>query len=245
MYCIIRCNAPPRFGSIGIGAVPAEVYTVHFRQLAAVVSDVPQGVPERNRENFLAHERVNAAVMRDHTLVPMAFGTVFKTREDVIHLLRSTAKALGEVLKKLDNKVEFGLQVHWDRVKAVQDAEREVEDISRLKEEIAGQEGATYFARMEYGRLVDSALRSRADRYVLDVLKELGGASVAWRINKPVGDDMIMNAAFLIARDQEAAFEARVKAIAGRFDKLTFRYTGPWPAYNFVNIRLKLQRPQA
>jgi hypothetical protein len=33
-----------------------------------------------------------------------------------------------------------------------------------------------------------------------------------------------------------------VKSIAGRFDKLTFKYTGPWPPYNFVNIRLKLER---
>jgi hypothetical protein len=245
VYCIIRCNEPLRFGSIGIGAVPAEVYTVHYRKLAAVVSDAPHGVPEPSRENFLAHERVNAAVMRDHTLIPMSFGTVFKTREDILQLLRSTAKALGEALKKLHNKVEFGLQVLWDRDKAVQDAEREDEDISRLKEEIAGQDGATYFARMEYGRLVDSALRSRADRYVLDILKQLGNASVAWRINKPVGGDMIMNAAFLVARDGENTFETGVKAIASRFDKLTFKYTGPWPAYNFVNIRLKLQRAQA
>ena len=38
------------------------------------------------------------------------------------------------------------------------------------------------------------------------------------------------------------AFDARVKSIASRFDKLTFKYTGPWPPYNFVNIRLKLER---
>ena len=35
---------------------------------------------------------------------------------------------------------------------------------------------------------------------------------------------------------------AKVKSIASRFDKLTFKYTGPWPPYNFVNIRLKLER---
>jgi hypothetical protein len=40
----------------------------------------------------------------------------------------------------------------------------------------------------------------------------------------------------------ESAFDARVKQIATRFDKLTFKYTGPWPPYNFVNIRLKLER---
>jgi len=53
---------------------------------------------------------------------------------------------------------------------------------------------------------------------------------------------MIMNAAFLISRDQESAFDSRVKSIAAQFDKLTFKYTGPWPPYNFVNIRLKLER---
>ena len=40
----------------------------------------------------------------------------------------------------------------------------------------------------------------------------------------------------------ESAFDTRVKSIASENDKLTFRYTGPWPPYNFVNIRLKLER---
>ena len=50
---------------------------------------------------------------------------------------------------------------------------------------------------------------------------------MASRINKPIGDKMIMNAAFLISRDQEPAFDAKVKSIAGRFDTLTFKFTGP------------------
>jgi hypothetical protein len=33
-----------------------------------------------------------------------------------------------------------------------------------------------------------------------------------------------------------------VKDIGSRYEKLTFKYTGPWPPYNFVNIRLKLER---
>jgi len=53
---------------------------------------------------------------------------------------------------------------------------------------------------------------------------------------------MIMNAAFLVQRDQEQAFDRRIKDIASHYDKLTFKYTGPWPPYNFVNIRLKLER---
>jgi hypothetical protein len=51
-----------------------------------------------------------------------------------------------------------------------------------------------------------------------------------------------MNAAFLVSRDKEQAFDQRVKQIGAKHDKLTFKYTGPWPPYNFVNIRLKLER---
>ena len=66
--------------------------------------------------------------------------------------------------------------------------------------------------------------------------------SVASRVNRAIGDKMIMNAAFLVQRNQEEQFDRRIKEIASHFDKLTFKYTGPWPPYNFVNIRLKLER---
>ena len=242
VYCIIDSTDPLRFGPVGIGAEPSEVYTVHYKNLAAVVSDAPLEVLDSTRENVLAHERVNETVMREHTVIPMSFGTIFKTREDIVELLRSAAEAFGDVLNKMQNKLEFGLKVLWDRDQAIREVENEDEDISRLKKEISGQKGPTYFARMQYGRLIDSALQARSERYVADILEQLREVSVASRINKPIGDKMIMNAAFLISRDQEQAFDAKVKSIAGKFDKLTFKDTGPWPPYNVVNIRLKLER---
>jgi hypothetical protein len=242
VYCIIEAPDPLRFGSIGIGADPSEVYSVHYKNLAAVASEVPLEVLDSTRENVLAHERVNETVMREHTVIPMSFGTIFKTREDIVELLRSAAEAFGDVLNKMQNKLEFGLKILWDRDQAIREVEGEDEDIGRLKKEISSQRGPTYFARMQYGRLVDAALQSRSERYVADILDQLRDVSVASRINKPIGDKMIMNAAFLISRDQEGAFDAKVKTIASKFDKLTFKYTGPWPPYNFVNIRLKLER---
>jgi hypothetical protein len=242
VYCVIEAPDALRFGPIGIGANPSDVYTVHYKNLAAVVSDAPLEELDSTREHVLAHERVNETVMREHTVIPMSFGTIFKTREDIVELLRSAAEAFGDVLNKMQNKLEFGLKVLWDRDQVIREVEADDEDISRLKKEISGQKGPTYFARMQYGRLVDAALQSRSERYVAGILDQLRDVSVASRINKPIGDKMIMNAAFLISRDREGAFDSKVKSIAGQFDKLTFKYTGPWPPYNFVNIRLKLER---
>ena len=242
VYCIIRASQPLKFGAIGMDEQWSEVYTITFKDMAAVVSDIPLAPLDSTRENVLAHERVNETVMRDHTVIPMSFGTIFKTREDIVELLRSAYDAFADVLSKMQDKLEFGLKVLWDRDEIVRAIEQEDEDIHRLKTEISSQKGSTYFARMQYGRLIDGALQQRSERYVAEFLQRLRDVSVASRVNRAIGDKMIMNAAFLVQRDQEPAFDRRIKEIASAFDKLTFKYTGPWPPYNFVNIRLKLER---
>ncbi len=242
VYCIIKSERPLNFGMLGLGSEPTEVHSVNYRDLAAVVSNTPMVVQDPTRENILAHQRVNETVMREHTVIPMSFGTVFKTSEDIVELLRSAYDAFTDVLSKMEDKFEFGLKVLWDRDAIVRDIEAEDEDIRRLKGEISGQKGSTYFARMQYGRLIDQALQARSEQYVAEIFNSLRDVSVASRSNKPIGDRMIMNAAFLVSREAEQAFDARVKKIGQQFDKLTFKYTGPWPPYNFVNIRLKLER---
>jgi hypothetical protein len=242
VYCIIQASEPLRFGPLGIGADPAEVHTVAYRDIAAVVSDTPIEVHDPTRENVLAHERVNETVMRKHTVIPMSFGTVFKTRDDIVELLRSAYDAFHDVLHKMQDKLEFGLKVLWDRDVMVREIEKQDEDVRRLKQEISAQKGSTYFARMQYGRLVDAAISAHSEKYVAEIFAALRDVAVASRANKPIGDKMIMNAAFLVSRDKEQGFDQRVKEIGARFDKLTFKYTGPWPPYNFVNIRLKLER---
>lgn len=87
VYGIIRADAPLSLGPIGIGEEPAPVCTVRYRDLSAVVSDAPPGVLDPTRGHILAHHRVNETVMREHTMLPMSFGTVFRTRDDVMALL--------------------------------------------------------------------------------------------------------------------------------------------------------------
>jgi hypothetical protein len=242
VYCIIKTETPLGFGPLGIGAEPTETHTVNFRDIAAVVSRTPMVVQDPTRDNVLAHQRVNETVMQKHTVIPMSFGTVFKTDDDIIELLRSAYDAFIDVLNKMQDKFEFGLKVLWDRDQIIREIEEEDEDIRRLKSEISSQKGSTYFARMQYGRLIDAALQARSERYVAEIFHGLRDVSVASRANKPIGDRMIMNAAFLVGRETEQAFDSRVKEIGQQYDKLTFKYTGPWPPYNFVNIRLKLER---
>lgn len=243
VYCIIRSDRQRDFGSIGIGS-GQRVFTVAYQDLAAVVSDTPIVIYDPTRENVLAHEFVNETVMREHTVIPMSFGTVFRSEDDVTELLRSTYQAFSDVLDKMKDKIEFGLKVLWDRDKVVANLERDNDEIRRLKDEISRHTGSsTYFARMQLGRLIESAVEEMGTRYVAEIHDALKPVAVASRTNKPIGDKMILNAAFLVDRSSESAFDERVRETSRKYeDLMTFRYSGPWPPYNFVNIKLKLEK---
>jgi hypothetical protein len=245
VYCVIESAQPRTFGKIGIGGHGDDVYTVPFKDLAAVVSRTPLIVYDPTRENALAHEQVNRVMIEQgFTPVPMSFGTLFKTEQDTVEFLKLTYDALRDVLNKMKDKLEFGLSVNWKREEVLAELQNDNEELRRLKDEIASnRQASTYFARMQLGRLVEKALADRSDAYVRAVYDHLAGAAIASRSNRPIGDKMIMNAAFLVEREKARAFDEKVQEIAQRYEgKLSFRYTGPWPPYNFVTIRLQLER---
>lgn len=231
---------------MGIGEGEREVYTVHEAGLAAVVSETPLRRYEPTQENLLAHETVNEAVIREHTMLPMSFGTIFRSEADVAAMLRTTAPAFREALAEVRGKVELGLKVSWDRERAMSDLERTDPEVRALKEEIGGGGNeSTYFARLQLGRLVEDAMEERANALMWSVYEPLRPLSVASRTAKPIVDDVILNAAFLVERVREDEFDQAVGRMTRRHEGLlSFKYTGPWPPYSFVNMRLELDRSE-
>jgi hypothetical protein len=56
-------------------------------------------------------------------------------------------------------------------------------------------------------------------------------------VNKVITDRMVLNAAFLVHREQQASFDMAVQTLDAEMGKrLIFKYVGPVPPYNFVNI---------
>src|SRR5258708_32557975 len=70
VYCIIESGEPRTFGKIGIGAPGDEVFTVHYRDLAAVVSRAPLVVYDPTRDNARTHEHGQAGGMNWHGVTP-------------------------------------------------------------------------------------------------------------------------------------------------------------------------------
>src|SRR5438552_1701419 len=243
VYGIVQSREHNEFGRVGIGGTGQLVYTVNYQDIAAVVSNTSVYIFDPTRENALAHEHVIEIVMKNHTIIPMSFGTVFRTDEDIREVLKSIYPSLKDVLYQMAGKLEFGLKVNWDRDQIIEDIKHEDVEIRQFHQEIVRKHlQSTYLARMQLGRMIDKALAERSISYVREIYEGLRNVCVASRDNQPIGDKMIMNAAFLVERRREAEFDSAVNKVARKYGQhLKFKYTGPWPPYNFVNIRLKLE----
>src|SRR5215470_19208749 len=218
VYGIIQSDQQAGFGKIGIGGAGDSVYTIQYRDIAAVVSNTSVFIFDPTRENALAHEHVVETVMRTHTIIPMSFGTVFRTDDDIYQVLKSIYPSLKDVLNQMEGKLEFGLKVTWERDQIIEELQREDEEIHRFHQEITRKHlQSTYFARMQLGRMIEKSLSERAGEYVREIYTALRQYCVASKDNKPIGDKMILNAAFLIERDKESEFDQAINDIAEKF----------------------------
>lgn len=240
IYCIVESSEGRNFGRIGIGGRGDSVFTVGYRDLSAVVSNSPMDKYVINRENMMAHEKVIEEVMKDYTVLPVRFCTIAASAEELRSLLRRRYPEFKNLLRSMDNKVELGLRVSWkDENQVIREIVGESEEIREQGSRLAGEprDDASREQKVELGKEVKALLEEKNEAMAERILVKLKKASLDITTNHLTGDDMVLNAAFLVDRFHEREFDSLVDDLeAGLGEKLEFSYVGPAPPYNFVNI---------
>ena len=235
LYCIIESMKPENFGRIGVDG--NEVYTINYKDLAAVVSDASNSSYEILRQG-LTHQKVVENVMKKYTLIPMSFGQVPKSKDDVKGFLSEHYLEMKKMIEKLDGKVELGVKVSWKMDEIMKDIIKSSDRIRILSKQIKVKTPEkAYPLKIELGKLVADALSRKGEKIANDVYTSLGHLAVGRKENKPVGDKMLLNAAFLVEKEKEKEFDEKVNEAEKKYgDKVTFKYVLS-PPYNFVSIR--------
>lgn len=238
MYCLIQAEASRQFGSPGIGDRGDVPHTIHYQGLAAVVSDSAQREYPASRSHMMAHTRVLEEVMGDFTLLPVRFGTVAPSADRVRRLLSRRFGLFHGLLQEVEGRVEQGLRVFWHEGPLFQQIVEENPPIRRLKEALMGRPAeATYYERIGLGELIEQALWRRREEEAARILAPLRPLACRTRVNKVLSDRMALNAAFLVDHHRVEAFDQAVRELDREMgDLMLFKYVGPVPPYNFVEI---------
>lgn len=245
LYAIIPCSGPRTFASQGIGGRGDAVHTANFRHLAAVVSDSPVIEYDNSRRNMMAHTKVLEEVMQDYALLPIRFGTVAPTPDVVTEtLLPRRYDEFAHLLEQMRDRIELGLKVFWQEGIIFAEILDENPGVRKLRDALAGRPaGKTHFERIRLGQEIEKILAQKRiadEQRILDRLKPFVHKT---RLNKLIGDRMVLNAAFLADEEQETEMDKAVRGLDAKFvDRFVFKYVGPVPVYNFVNIVVNWER---
>lgn len=226
---------------------------VPFRDISAIVSKVSrkefdQSAIDKNVKDIRwlskaasKHEEVNDFVNQRMTPLPLKLCTVFQSESKVVQMLKKNYALFSLSLKELDGKAEFGVSAEMTNLtdEMIFKEKRQYTLIRKIK---SASPGRAYFLRKNLIDQVSEERNKKARSVASSFYGDLKKISERSILNPPVAlesakSKMILNAAFLVSRGKIKRFLHEFDMLKADHvdDSLSFRLTGPWPPYNFVN----------
>jgi hypothetical protein len=244
IYCIIKTHGKPEhFGPMGIGGRGDEIYAICFNDVAAVVSNSPIKKYSVSRENLICHEGAIEEVMKTYTVLPVRFCTIAEDENKVKKILGKEHDRFLGLLKDMEGKKELGLKAVFKEGPIYKEILADFDEIRMEKEKMAKEPRSAHAHQklMQIGKMVEAALEEEKGKCKETILSNLEPLALAVKTNNTYGERMIMNAAFLVEKTKEAAFDTKVNELADQYgDKITFKYVGTLPPFNFVNLTINV-----
>ncbi|MDQ2715541.1 MAG: GvpL/GvpF family gas vesicle protein [Chloroflexota bacterium] len=238
-------------GTIGIGNEATEVVTIGFQDIAAVVSSSPLMVydsltKEKIVKDLVTHQVVIEKVMEHSTIIPVKFGTMVETEEEVATFLEQGYPLLSNELRKMEGKIELDVVASADVPKILASISRQHREIRQKRAEIATK-GAQVSVedKISLGQLTVQALQTQKASYYERTLHTLQQEALDTCLHELPQDEMILNAAFLLDKQHEESFTQCVKSLDRTLENtVNFRVVGPLPVYSFATILLERIDPR-
>lgn len=238
LFCVYQGEQDAEYGEATMSGVSSKVRTITHNGLSMVAADLPVKIYAPKKDDLLAHQEVINQVMKEHSVIPMSYGTVLSSEEDVKLLMEKIEPQLKETFPKIENKIEVGLKViakkDWLAERVHKDPQ-----LNKLNQVTAKD---SYYRQIEAGEKAKNFIHSLRTEYETKLASPLEKLSVSTKLNEPVSERMLMNASFLIEKSMEEEFDKKVNELYEELsDQVDFNYSGPWPAYNFIELKFKAE----
>jgi len=164
-------------GMDGVGEPPMPVRVLKEGDLAAMVSDAPEGLRPKRRD-LLAHQNVLAEAGAAGCVLPMRFGSVAPDDATVTGVLAERADHYQERLRALDGKVEYNVKASHVEEAVLHRVMAESPELRALAESNRRSGGGSYEDKIRLGEMVAAAVKAKEAEDAAEVQRGRGSAVV-------------------------------------------------------------------
>ncbi|KPA16523.1 gas vesicle protein GvpFL [Candidatus Magnetomorum sp. HK-1] len=236
LYAFVLSKEKLTFGIKGIEA--SQVYVITKGKVSAIVSDVQNKKIRGQRKNIAAHHHVLLNIMAQTTPLPVVFGIISNDSKDIKDFLTKNQKYLLNRLNYLSGKVEMTLKVSLNISNIFEYFINNNIELRQARDRVfKGNREPAPADKIEIGRLFNKLLDRERIRHTDTVEKELSDCCVEIKHLPCRNENLMINFACLIDKNQEKQFETSVFSAANHFDdSFSFDYNGPFIPHNFIDL---------
>jgi hypothetical protein len=249
IYGVIRGGEEAAWDISGVGD-SGPICVITWQGLSCLVSDYPgKELGSLSKEEIirflLSHQTVVEHVMREHAVLPMKFGTMLASSDEVHELLSQGRQQFVDTLAWIQDKVEVEVAATWDTERVLREISTEPEIMRARDVAASGPEQSSLEDRIRLGKMVKVSMDRRRDSCRKRMVEFLKPVAVDVQPNALVSDEMVMNVAFLVERANQEEFDSRVRQLNELFhDQINFRIIGPLPPYSFATVEVARLSPE-
>lgn len=261
VYAILPSTSPAAevLGAGAIQGIDDRVLTsVQAGGLVAAVSDVSPAEFEDGPLNELVrsmdwlapraarHQAVNATLFElTEAIIPLTFGTVYRTPERVCHMLECEHQLLNLCLERVRGKGEWVLSLYRTEQEALGTLERESAALLDLRRQIAaGAPGRAYLLARRLDTLRWQELLAQDGRALTALETLFPAVDNVFTETVPAGAEngLLARLSALVSRQRESALTVAADGYQSSWSERGYdlRVTGPWPPYRFGNTGAEL-----
>ena len=171
------------------------------------------------------------------TVLPVRFGTVMADDNAVVtEFLEPSYDGLAADLADMAGKVQLSVKGTYEDDALMTSVVAGSPTIARMRKEVTGlPEAATYYKRIELGRLVAAEAERVREHDAHAIVERLEPHALAARLESQSGPESAVSVAFLVAEDRIDEFSKAVSALGRELEgRIRLRYVGPLPPYSFT-----------
>jgi len=234
VYALTYSTHPlPLDGLRGVGPQTPPLRVVPYEDLAAVVSDAPEGLRAKRRD-LETHHRIVDALGEAGPVLPMRFGMLADDDGSVQANLASGADHYRELLAGVEGKVELNVKAVHREDALLRELLLEHRTLRERNDALRADGGGTHADRVAFGERLAAAMDDRRARDAQRVLAELRPHAAQVSLAPPASGCFV-NASFLVPTAARGGFAGALARLQRELSQVAeVRVHGPLPPYSFV-----------
>lgn len=246
VYGIVKADGKPGMKWKGIKG--NDVFAVSEGAFSALAHECEESAlssenPNEVQEMLIAHNACLEAAMTTHGgVIPLQFNTIIKagegsSLENLREWLRSESDALEKKWGKVHGLKEYGLRIHYDKKKVVEEVSASQEFQETDSDSHAGGTGLNYLFQAKAQTKISERVQKRI-RYFRqtfqDILRARAQDVIANRSRVSLDQEKELLCSFSFLADEKELLLIKQSVEQNAAESFSIRFAGPFPPYSFV-----------